>query len=135
MSAAPGPVARVLLALVQGYRLAVSPLLGPRCRFAPSCSAYAAEALVAHGAGRGTWLSVRRVARCHPFHPGGYDPVPAARSHVRPAAVPEAGPAAVSEAGVATRTASSSATMVQPAPPHVSTAVSTARPERTAPGS
>ena len=69
--------ARLLLALIAGYRRFVSPLLGPRCRFAPSCSAYAAEAVGLHGAGRGSWLAVRRVARCHPFHPGGYDPVPA----------------------------------------------------------
>ena len=75
----PGPVARVLLALVGGYRRLVSPLLGPRCRFAPSCSAYAAEAIAVHGAARGTWLAVRRIARCHPFHPGGHDPVPPVR--------------------------------------------------------
>ena len=78
--AAPvGPVARVLLALVGGYRRWISPLLGPRCRFAPSCSAYAAQALAVHGAARGSWLAVRRIARCHPFHPGGHDPVPPAR--------------------------------------------------------
>ena len=74
------PVARLLLALVTGYRRFVSPLLGPHCRFAPSCSAYAAEALHVHGAARGSWLAVRRVARCHPFHPGGHDPVPPAVS-------------------------------------------------------
>ena len=78
MSAGPGPLARLLLALVAAYRRYVSPLLGERCRFAPSCSAYAAEALAVHGAARGSWLAVRRIARCHPFHPGGYDPVPAA---------------------------------------------------------
>jgi hypothetical protein len=66
---------RLLLSLVRGYRHAVSPLLPPRCRFAPSCSAYAEEALTRHGV-RGAWLAVRRVARCHPFHPGGHDPVP-----------------------------------------------------------
>ena len=78
--AAPvGPVARVLLALVGGYRRWISPLLGPRCRFAPSCSAYAAQALAVHGAARGSWLAVRRIARCHPFHPGGHDPVPPVR--------------------------------------------------------
>lgn len=73
-----GPLARLLLTVVAGYRRWVSPALGPRCRFAPSCSAYAAEALSAHGAGRGSWLTLRRVARCHPFHPGGHDPVPPA---------------------------------------------------------
>ena len=69
----------VLLALVGAYRRGISPLLGQRCRFAPSCSAYAQEALVVHGAGRGSWLTLRRLARCHPFHPGGHDPVPPVR--------------------------------------------------------
>ena len=69
----------VLLALVRAYRRWLSPLLGQRCRFAPSCSAYAQEALTVHGAGRGSWLTVRRLARCHPFHPGGHDPVPPVR--------------------------------------------------------
>ncbi len=67
---------RLLLALVAGYRRFLSPLLPPRCRFHPTCSAYAAAALTEHGAARGSWLAVRRVARCHPFHPGGHDPVP-----------------------------------------------------------
>ena len=78
-AAAAGPVARVLLVLLGGYRRWISPALGPRCRFAPSCSAYAAEALAVHGAATGSWLAVRRIARCHPFHPGGHDPVPPAR--------------------------------------------------------
>ena len=69
-------MARVLIGAVTGYRRFVSPLLPPRCRFEPSCSAYALGALREHGAARGTWLAVRRVARCHPFNPGGYDPVP-----------------------------------------------------------
>jgi putative membrane protein insertion efficiency factor len=69
-------MSRLLLALIGGYRRWISPLLGQRCRFAPSCSAYAAEAVAVHGAGRGSWLAVRRIARCHPFHPGGHDPVP-----------------------------------------------------------
>lgn len=72
----PTVVARVLMTAVTGYRRFVSPLLPPRCRFEPSCSAYALEALRVHGAARGVWLAVRRVARCHPFNPGGYDPVP-----------------------------------------------------------
>jgi len=71
--------ARLLIGLISGYRMFISPLLGPRCRFYPSCSAYALEAIRVHGAGRGSWLAVRRISRCHPFHPGGLDPVPPAR--------------------------------------------------------
>ena len=70
---------RLLLALLSAYRRWVSPLLGPRCRFLPSCSAYAVDAVTLHGAGRGSVLTVRRLARCHPFHPGGHDPVPPVR--------------------------------------------------------
>ena len=66
----------VLIFLVRGYQVVVSPLLPASCRYYPSCSNYALEALHRYGAVRGTWLAVRRVARCHPFHPGGYDPVP-----------------------------------------------------------
>jgi len=62
--------------LLRFYRLVVSPWLGSRCRFHPSCSAYAQEALEQHGLFRGVWLSLIRVGRCHPWHPGGYDPVP-----------------------------------------------------------
>lgn len=94
----PGPVARLLLALVGAYRRWISPLLGQRCRFAPSCSAYAAEALAVHGAGRGSWLAVRRIARCHPFHPGGYDPVPAAESTAESVPLSTAAPATGSPA-------------------------------------
>ncbi len=75
-SPSPSPAARVLIVPVIGYRRFISPLLPPVCRFAPSCSEYALEALRVHGAVRGLWLAVRRLARCHPFNPGGYDPVP-----------------------------------------------------------
>lgn len=67
---------RLLAALIRGYQAAISPLLPPSCRFHPSCSQYALEAVTRHGAVRGSWLAARRLARCHPFHPGGYDPVP-----------------------------------------------------------
>ncbi len=69
-------IARVLVLAVRGYRYFLSPLLGPSCRFHPSCSAYAEEALARHGALRGTWLAVRRLCRCGPWNPGGHDPVP-----------------------------------------------------------
>jgi putative membrane protein insertion efficiency factor len=88
VSGSPGPVARVLLRLVAFYRRWISPLLGPHCRFAPSCSGYAAEALATHGAARGSWLALRRLLRCHPFHPGGHDPVPPARSSATMEAAP-----------------------------------------------
>lgn len=67
---------RSLMAAVRAYQLVLSPLLPPSCRFTPSCSAYAHEALTRHGAVRGSWLAARRLARCHPWNPGGYDPVP-----------------------------------------------------------
>ena len=67
---------RLLLAIVRVYQRAVRPVLPPACRFHPSCSAYAATAIERYGAGRGGWLAARRIARCHPFHPGGIDPVP-----------------------------------------------------------
>ncbi|MFM8500493.1 MAG: membrane protein insertion efficiency factor YidD [Fluviibacter sp.] len=69
-------IQQLLLALIRVYRYALSPFLGQRCRFYPSCSAYAAEALTRYGPLRGSWLAIKRVLRCHPFHPGGHDPVP-----------------------------------------------------------
>ena len=67
---------RTLVGLIRGYQKFISPALPPACRFYPSCSQYAIEAIARHGALRGSWLAARRLARCHPFHPGGVDPVP-----------------------------------------------------------
>jgi len=67
---------RLLIAIVRGYRLLLSPWLGSACRFTPTCSAYAIEALETHGAGRGSCLTLRRLARCQPWCAGGHDPVP-----------------------------------------------------------
>jgi len=72
----PGAGARAAAALLAAYKRFVSPLLPPACRFHPTCSEYAREAILRHGLPRGTWLTIRRLARCHPFHPGGFDPVP-----------------------------------------------------------
>lgn len=69
----------LLIWLVKGYQYLISPLLGPRCRFFPSCSSYTIEALQVHGAIRGSWLAIRRILRCHPLNPGGIDPVPPKR--------------------------------------------------------
>jgi putative membrane protein insertion efficiency factor len=71
-----GPLARVLLGLIAVYRALLSPLIGPVCRFEPSCSRYTAQCVERFGAFRGLWLGARRIARCHPFNPGGYDPPP-----------------------------------------------------------
>lgn len=76
MSERPGLAARACMALVRLYQIALSPLLGGQCRFAPSCSHYATEALERHGALRGGWLTLRRLARCHPWGGSGDDPVP-----------------------------------------------------------
>jgi hypothetical protein len=69
-------IGRVLLAGIRFYSRAISPALPPRCRFYPTCSAYAAEAVERHGAARGSWLALRRLVRCAPWHPGGVDLVP-----------------------------------------------------------
>ncbi|MCA1805444.1 MAG: membrane protein insertion efficiency factor YidD [Xanthomonadaceae bacterium] len=72
---------RILILLIQGYRYLFSPWLGNHCRFYPSCSHYAQEAVHTHGALRGSWLTLRRLGRCHPWHAGGVDPVPPKESH------------------------------------------------------
>lgn len=70
----------LIIGLIRVYQLAVSPMLGPRCRYLPTCSEYALEAVRIHGAGRGGLLALRRVLRCHPLRAGGLDPVPEART-------------------------------------------------------
>ena len=80
----PSAAALILAAAITGYRRFISPMLVPRCRFSPSCSAYALEAVQVHGALRGSWLAARRLSRCHPFHTGGLDPVPARKPVVPP---------------------------------------------------
>ena len=68
----------LLLALIDAYRLLLSPFFGARCRFYPTCSSYAREAIEVHGSLRGSWLAAKRILKCHPWHPGGVDPVPPA---------------------------------------------------------
>lgn len=93
----PSPLAWLLRGLVHAYRLAVSPFLPPSCRFWPTCSAYALEALEVHGALKGSWLAAARVCRCHPWHEGGVDPVPprsdSSSSSLIPAVARASGPA------------------------------------------
>ena len=67
---------RLLILVLRGYKRWISPLLGPACRFHPTCSVYAMEAITRFGALKGSWLAARRLVRCHPLHPGGFDPVP-----------------------------------------------------------
>ena len=76
----PSWLVQLLLVLIRAYQLLISPLLGPTCRFHPSCSRYTAECLRLHGAARGSYLGVRRIVRCHPWNPGGYDPPPPLRA-------------------------------------------------------
>ncbi len=70
------PVKALMLSLIRGYRLLISPFTFSCCRFHPSCSQYALDAVETHGAAKGFWLTLKRLAKCHPFHPGGFDPVP-----------------------------------------------------------
>jgi putative membrane protein insertion efficiency factor len=67
---------KLAVAAITAYRYTISPMLGPACRFHPSCSEYAQQAIDRHGLARGGWLAARRLCRCHPWHPGGHDPVP-----------------------------------------------------------
>ncbi|MHB8474303.1 MAG: membrane protein insertion efficiency factor YidD [Sulfuricaulis sp.] len=69
-------MSKILIAVIHAYRFLLSPWLGNHCRFHPGCSQYAAESIEKHGAWRGLWLALRRLSRCHPWHSGGYDPVP-----------------------------------------------------------
>jgi putative membrane protein insertion efficiency factor len=89
--------ARAALLLVSGYRVLLAPIVGGTCRFTPSCSAYAEEAIREHGAIHGLWLTVRRLARCHPFGGFGYDPVPSGRTGGVPPVVRRPGPASIAE--------------------------------------
>ena len=75
------PIRTVLKLLIRGYQLFVSPILGANCRYAPSCSQFAVEAIETHGAVRGSWLAVKRIGRCHPWGGSGYDPVPSGQDH------------------------------------------------------
>ena len=69
-------MSRLLILCIRFYQIFISPLKPPTCRFYPTCSAYAIDAIQKKGPVKGTWLAIKRIAKCHPFHPGGYDPVP-----------------------------------------------------------
>ncbi|HVA62309.1 MAG TPA: membrane protein insertion efficiency factor YidD [Terriglobales bacterium] len=81
---------RGALACLRGYQVWISPWLPPACRFAPTCSGYALQAIERFGLLHGGWLAVRRLGRCHPFHPGGFDPVPERQAPVSPPVSPKA---------------------------------------------
>ena len=103
-------IARALLAAIRFYSRAISPALPPRCRFYPTCSAYAAEAVEWHGAARGSWLALRRLVKCAPWHPGGLDPVPPARTR-----------SGTGQTGHSSSTAEPSSTGGDARPPHRAT--------------
>lgn len=77
------PISALMRGLIRGYQLLISPLIPPSCRFEPSCSAYAMEAIATHGASHGFWLALRRILRCHPWSEPAHDPVPPACRHPR----------------------------------------------------
>jgi len=106
-----GRVRSALLAAIGFYSRAISPALPPRCRFYPTCSAYAAEAISRHGAARGSWLALRRLLKCAPWHPGGIDLVPGAPSGVVHGEVPD------DRSGTPVAGHSSSTAEAPPAPP------------------
>lgn len=85
---------KVLVMMIRGYQILISPLLGHRCRFLPSCSQYAMEAINTQGSFKGLYLATKRICKCHPFHPGGFDPVPGtdpvpSQSHSETKKIPE----------------------------------------------
>ncbi|MGF1763336.1 membrane protein insertion efficiency factor YidD [Aliivibrio kagoshimensis] len=76
MASSVTPISWIIIGLIRFYKVAISPLIGPRCRFTPTCSTYAIEAIKMHGVVKGCWLSGKRLLKCHPMNDGGYDPVP-----------------------------------------------------------
>jgi putative membrane protein insertion efficiency factor len=74
-------IKKIVVILIKGYKMFISPLLPPSCRYQPTCSTYAIEAVERFGVLQGGWLAIKRILRCHPFHPGGYDPVPHKHKH------------------------------------------------------
>lgn len=83
MASITKPVRWLIILLIRGYQLFISPLIGPRCRFTPTCSQYAIEAIKVHGVIKGGWFALKRLLKCQPLHPGGYDPVPPAHQTKR----------------------------------------------------
>lgn len=76
MAQTQSPLQWLATTLIRGYQILISPILGPRCRFNPTCSHYAIEAIKVHGTAKGCWFALKRILKCHPLHPGGSDPVP-----------------------------------------------------------